>query len=57
MDEQEWRISCFGMETGKAMVKESWINGKYAFLFAKGILIIRCIITDNTYFMKLVFAL
>ena len=24
------------METGKTMVKESWINGKYAFPFAKG---------------------
>ena len=38
MDEREWRINCFGMETGKTMVKESWINGKHAFLFAKGIL-------------------
>ena len=28
--------NCFGMENGKTMVKESWINGKYAFLFAKG---------------------
>ena len=36
MDEREWQINCFGMETGKTMVKESWINGKYAFLFAKG---------------------
>ena len=36
MDERKWRINCFGMETGKTMVKESWINGKYPFLFAKG---------------------
>ena len=36
MDEREWQINCFGMETGKTMVKESWINGKYAFVFAKG---------------------
>ena len=28
--------NCFKMETGKTMVKESLINGKYAFLFAKG---------------------
>ena len=37
VDEQEWPINCFGMETGKTMVKEFWINGKYAFLFAKGL--------------------
>ena len=37
MDEREWQINCFEMETGKTMVKESWINGKYAFLFAKGL--------------------
>ena len=36
VDEREWQINCFGMETGKTMVKESCINGKYAFLFAKG---------------------
>ena len=36
MDEREWRINCLGMETGKTMGKESWINGKYAFLFARG---------------------
>ena len=36
MDEREWRINCFGMETGKTMGKDSWINGKYPFLFAKG---------------------
>ena len=35
VDEREWRINCFGMETGKTILKESWINGKYAFLFAK----------------------
>ena len=29
-------LSWLGMETSKTMVKESWINGKYAFLFAKG---------------------
>ena len=38
MDEQEWRINCFGMETGKTMVKVSWINKKYPFVFAKGYL-------------------
>ena len=37
VDEREWQINCFEMETGKTMVKESWINGKYAFLFAKGL--------------------
>ena len=36
VDEREWQINCFGIETGKTMGKESWINGKYAFLFAKG---------------------
>ena len=36
MDEREWRINCFGMESGKTMVKESWISGKYPFPFAKG---------------------
>ena len=36
MDEREWRLNCFGMVTGKTVVKESWINGNYAFLFAKG---------------------
>ena len=36
MDEREWQINCFRIETGKTMVKESWINGKYVFLFAKG---------------------
>ena len=37
MDEREWQINCFRIETGKTIVKESWINGKYAFLFAEGI--------------------
>ena len=27
------------MENGKTMVKESWINGTYAFPFAKGALL------------------
>ena len=34
--ESESESDRFGMETGKTMAKESWINGKYAFLFAKG---------------------
>ena len=36
VNEWEWQVNCFGIETGKTLVKESWINGKYPFLFAKG---------------------
>ena len=52
VDEREWQINCFGMETGKTMVKESWINGKYAFLFAKGYFCLTAGILTDLFFIN-----